>query len=512
MAGPSLPEELLAQILWHLRPSIGPIRGLDYDYHVSCVLGPYSDSSTSVNRKQRDDRRASRQALESCMRASRDLRRLAQAVYYETVDVDQLLPFVRSFISHPDLAGHVRELYISGQNGYFFPQGSLFDAEGTSDYGSFRSRILAHSIGNKSRNGEFEVSVAMMALVLCIKLEKIVVHQSAAVEGLPEILLKDCAALFKSNESTPSRIPLSNLRTFAIQVPSRTDHPLGQASGWRDNEDWVQLLSSLPLITSIEIAGDAMPVWYDEGSKTNLTSLTIVDLPVDNDGSVILSILKGCPVLECLDLTAPPRQDGDYDYMETWSGIGDIMSRYGASLRKFRYDNILNQTPGLLNVSALRNLRYLAVPVDALMELDAIYENDGIFNGNRHGFGSVYDIEDMWAESIEGNRETGSLGGRQVVDQDDAEEWSTRCILAGSDVPFSHLFPDTLQHLRILDDVGTEEVASHIDKRLRDLALGPRFSELHDVQVRRKTAFTEHLRDIGWHIERRSFWNIMRRM
>lgn len=46
--------------------------------------------------------------------------------------------------------------------------------------------------------------------------------------------------------------------------------------------------------------------------------------------------------------------------METWSGLGEILSRYVASLCKFRYDNIVNQTPGLLNVSALRNLRHLA--------------------------------------------------------------------------------------------------------------------------------------------------------
>lgn len=446
------------------------------------------------------------------MRASRDLRRLAQAVYYETVDVDRLLPFVRRLISQPDLADCVRELYISGQNGYFLPEGSLFDPEGTSDHGNFRSRLLAYGMGKMSRNGEFEVSVAMMAVVLCTKLEKIVVHQSAAVEELPEIFLKDCAALFKSNKSTSSRIPLSNLRTFAIQVPSRTDHPLFQALGWRGNEDWVQLLSSLPLITSVEIAGDSLPVWYDEGTKTNLTSLTVLDLPVDNDGSVILSILKGCPGLECLDLTAPPLEDGYYDYMETWSGIGDIVCRYGASLRKFRYDNIQNQTPDLLNVTALRDLRYLAVPVDALMELDAVYENHGVFNGNRHGFGSVYDIEDMWGESIQDDRKTSYLGGSETVEQGDAQEPSTRSILPGSNVPFSRLFPNTLQHLRILDDVDTEEVASNIDKRLRDLLLDRRFSDLHDVQVRRETAFTEHLRDIGWHIERRSCWNIMRRM
>lgn len=59
------------------------------------------------------------------MQANRALHRIAQPVFYETVDVDQLLPFVQACMRQPGLAGHVRELHVSGQNGYFYPERPL---------------------------------------------------------------------------------------------------------------------------------------------------------------------------------------------------------------------------------------------------------------------------------------------------------------------------------------------------------------------------------------------------
>ena len=110
------------------------------------------------------------------------------------------------------------------------------------------------------------------------------------------------------------------------------------------------------------------------------------------------------------------------------------MSRHDASLRKFRFEDILNFTPGLLNVSQLRNLRYLAALVDALVNYD--HEELSMqwncvdkqtFNVNRHGFSSVHDIEDMWAETMPASS--------KAVDQDHEEQSITRSILAGTDVP-----------------------------------------------------------------------------
>ena len=117
-----LPEELLALVLWYLRHSIGPIRGLRYDYHGKCLSEPFSSFTASVNKEQRDDEIVLRWTLASCMQASKDLRRLAQALYYETIDADQLSPFVQRCNYRPEIASHVRERDISGQNGYSDPE------------------------------------------------------------------------------------------------------------------------------------------------------------------------------------------------------------------------------------------------------------------------------------------------------------------------------------------------------------------------------------------------------
>ena len=444
------------------------------------------------------------------MRASRDLRRLAQALYYETVDADQLLPFVQRCSDRPELADHVREPFISGQNGYLDPEKFLSDSDQSSGHDSVRARLITHGMREDRRKGPGEVSVAMMAVILCTKVEKIVVEQSAVVNWiLPEDLLMDCAALSKSKHSTPSRIPLSNLRTFAIQAASTTGPEMHDDPWCWENDSWLELLSGLPWINSIEVFDGDFPIWCSGQLRSNLRSLIIINTIIGADAHVICQILKCFPVLECLDLTVPPRRDL---YLEsTWSEIGQIVSRHGASLRKFRFDNTLNCTRSLFNVSKLHNLRYLAIPVDTLMDLD--HEelsmkrgcvNKQTFDGNRHGFGSVHDIEDMWAENIPADSE--------AADQDNEEDNITRSILDGPDVPFCDLLPNRLQHLRILDGIYTEDVADNVDRQVRDLVLDLRFSALHDVQVRRKSGFTEHVKDIGWHVERRPFWNVMRRV
>jgi hypothetical protein len=294
-----------------------------------------------------------------------------------------------------------------------------------------------------------------------------------------------------------------------MQAASSTDPEMHDDPWCWENDSWLELLSELPKISSIEVFGENFPIWCSGQLRSNLRSLTIINTIFGADAHVICQILKCFPVLECLDLTVPPRRDL---YLEsTWSEIGQVVSRHGASLRKFRFDNTLNCTRGLFNVSELHNLRYLAIPVDAPMDLD--HEelsmqrgcvNKQTFDGNRHGFGSVHDVEDMWAKNIAADSE--------AADQDGEEDNITRSILDGQGVPFSDLVPGTLQHLRILDGIYTEDAAHHVDQRLRDLVLNPRFSKLHDVQVRRKSEFTEHVRDVGWHVERRPFWNVMRQV
>lgn len=197
--------------------------------------------------------------------------------------------------------------------------------------------MLAHGTRDEFKDGHSEVSIAMMAVILCANLEKLVVESNAAIRWvLPASLLKDCATLSKTDRLTHSRIPLSNLRTSAIQAPTQTDQLIRQESAWWNDGCWLHLLSNLPDISYIEISSCCSPIWYPDDPESNLTSLTIVDLSFGNDGSTNRSILTGCPALECLDLTVASQATGNYPEMSTWSEIGRILNRHGTSLRKFR--------------------------------------------------------------------------------------------------------------------------------------------------------------------------------
>lgn len=483
MVNPSFPEELIAQVMWHLRPSIGPIRGLEYVWpkrNDDPVLGPYSDPAASVNKKERENSKACRRTLACCMQASRGLCRLARAVYYNTIEAEQLISFMQICIREPKLADHVREICISEQN---FP-------------------------------------LAALAVVSCTALEKLVVEDTVMIEHvLPVTLVGGCASLFRSNKSATSRLPLSNLRALAIQAPSQTDEDLSPGIEWR-NPNWIELITHLPKIDSIEIFDGFLPERIGKSLMSNLKHLTVTSLPFACDEENIRCILGICPFLESLDLTTRAEVFCDGE-PSSWPEIGEALSRNGGNLRKFRYDSLSRPTaPGLLNVSSLRKLRYLAVPLDALVAQHQYYDDLGatfylgeLFKGNRHGYGSVHDIEDMWAETVADEHDTARRDGSETAGQDDDEEEVTKLMLAtGPNLPFFHLLPDTLQHLRILDDVDTMNVASYVDEEIRNLVLHPRFSELCDVQVRRRVFFTEHVRNIGWHIERRPFWNVMRRL
>lgn len=149
------------------------------------------------------------------------------------------------------------------------------------------------------RKGPGEVSVAMMAVILCTRVGKIIVEQNAVVNWiLPEDLLMDCAAQSKSKDSTPSRIPLSNLRTFAIHAASSTDPEMHDDPWCWENDSWFALLLGLPKISFIEVFGESLPIWLSGQSRSNLRSLTIINTSFGADAHVIFRILECFSVLE----------------------------------------------------------------------------------------------------------------------------------------------------------------------------------------------------------------------
>lgn len=524
MVIPSLPEELLAQIMSHLRPSTCHVRGLEYDWRPRLFdkvpMGPYSESAKPVNKRQYDDSQALRRTLASCMQTNRVLHRLAKAVYYETVDAKQLRPFMQHCMRHPESADYVREICISECDSICFSEKSLFGTEETPGYELFRSRMLGHGFKGGSEGSENLVSVAMLAAVLCTKLEKIVLADAPVVPWIwPKALSKNYSGRYGSNMSTMSRVPLSNLRTLAIQAISPVDRGPNKLPPDRwDDDYWANLLTHLPNLESIECLDGPLHVPIDDTITSGLECLTITSYPNSCVAATIRDILKRCPLLHSLDLTTRPREHQGIA-PSTWSELGEILTRYGSSLRAFRFDNVLHYgIPGVLDLTSLRNLRYLSLPVDALFTMPRLHNaeiyHEPVFRGNRHGYGSAHDVEDMWAEHIKDERDIARRDGSDMAfDDDEEDEYTIPCISTRDpNVPFSCLMPDTLQHLRIMDDLDTEGVADHVDKNLRDLVSNPRFSELRDVQVRRRKVFTEHVKNIGWHLERRPFWNVMRRI
>lgn len=281
-------------------------------------------------------------------------------------------------LSQPELASYVRELYISEQNGYFYPKRSLFD-DGDETHGldSFRSRMLAHGLKDDSKNGQCYNSIAMMAVVLCTNVEKIVVESTAVIPWvLPDELLEDCATLLRSSTSTPSHVPLAHLHTLAIRAPSQADQGpkpdrTALAGFW-----WFENLVRLPKLTFVELVNghDILGLFPEslDGLEFSLRSLMIPNYSVGSEAQSFRRALKACPLLKYLDLTS---QLGFHDDdLSTWSEIGEVLSQYGSSFCKFRYDNVYHATtPGLLDVHSMRQLQYLAVPVDALVALHSFY-------------------------------------------------------------------------------------------------------------------------------------------
>jgi hypothetical protein len=221
-----------------------------------------------------------------------------------------------------------------------------------------------------------------------------------------------------------------------------------------ESDTWIESLASLPKIRSIEVSVEVLGVdlyWSqaDGSSTSNLKSLTITAFRSDCVADTIRCILRGCPVLKCLDLTTPPEFDNE-STPSTWSEIGEVLSLQGSSLRKIRFDNVGHQwAPGLLDVGSLYDLRYLAVTVDALVALrqcrSPVYSNEEQrLNGNRHGYSSAHDIEDMWAETVKDESDRARRDGSEWAGHTEEEE-RTRILLANApDVGFSRLLPDTL--------------------------------------------------------------------
>lgn len=400
----------------------------------------------------------------------------------------------------------MRELYVSEADGDF-----------GLDVSGITSRLVDAPILHKCMFPETLLSVAVLAIMLCINVETIGISMSANLDhNLAMYFMAECARLSRYGEprSEPTLVPLKKLRTLAIDCSAA-----GSSSDYQywDCDYWFQGLTYFPSITSIELTGPCSVYLLKSEEERVLSSLKslVINEWIDCDPTTEIKHLLQCyPLLEHLDLTAYPSDL--LNPLDTWAELGLILSTWGSSLRSFRYDDTLGSlTPNVINLKSLPRLQYLALPLDALINFgrkkqDDLLQHQNLFSGNRHGYGSKYDLEDMWVDSTTGQYRRFS---HQI--RDGIEACTVFCGVntwRAPSEPLSQLLPDTLQHLRVLDDWNFEDEACALDISVRSLVLDPQFSELHDVQVRRRRVCTGHVKRIGWQVERRPFWNVMRRM
>jgi hypothetical protein len=146
----------------------------------------------------------------------------------------------------------------------------------------------------------------------------------------------------------------------------------------------------------------------------------------------------------------------------------------------------------------LTHLRSLTLPLEAVLS-----ETVG-----EHPVPAIDDGQNSESSDADGNEDEESLD-----DEDDVRSSHPPGQgLNTPTVPLHQLLPSSLRHLRIIDDWGLWTDAIRLDVELRDLMLLPHLSELRSIRVKREIPYSKHVRDLGWHHQRRAHqWNVLLR-
>lgn len=478
---PHLPEELLQKILWRLK------------------------LSTDSHNTARDENRILTNTLLSCLLASKKLSRLAKPVLYHTINTstDNLFTLAQHLAYHPDLASQVCELSVD-ENGsqYVGVMGEDDDREWP-EY--LRNRLSAcRSCWTERHNPEdvdkygFTMPIAAFFLMVCTGIHTLVLHDYAAEpQALSHHFVEDCMDLGHEDPHAP----LASLRNVDLRYPTVPLIP-PEPTYWSDDEMepdyeregyvWFFWLVQLPQIESVSVhkllkntSDIPMP------SSSGLKRLKVSD-ETALDTERLEEILEAFSALEYLDAT------WKFSYMiergiewspdTQWAALGAALTKHGSKLQKLRLDNptihYLSDKPSTtpINLASLSNLRYLTLPVEAILSEPA---GEYIVPASGEACDDDDEFSDLHAMGHGVNTPTASL---------------------------CQLLPCSLQRLRIIDDYHLWADAVRLDKELRDLILDPRFSELRSIRVSRKIPWSKHVKDLGWHVTRHEpYWNVLLR-
>ena len=207
----------------------------------------------------------------------------------------------------------------------------------------------------------YAIITATLALVVCTKVDTLILQ---TLEYTPLLLseeyLAECLFLSKAR-SDGSYTPLARLRRFGYLGDV---HP-----GDGCNSHWFFHFSRLPQIASISLRSISHDPRYADSQTSNLKRLTLHGLRPSSTTELVKT-LKACPMLECLDVTWEVKRIFSNDI--PWAVMGHALTKLGSKLRKLRlatsgYHWHSDEQSGLNNLSSLSNLRYLSLPVEAVL-------------------------------------------------------------------------------------------------------------------------------------------------
>jgi hypothetical protein len=456
---PYLPEEVLQNIMWQLKLSLG------FDYQV------------------REENCVSRKTLVSCLLSSRAFYRLAKPVLYYTINVEEdLMVVMEHIIQHPGLTDLVCEIAVTQDQ--------------------CRDGVEVSRENTEFRRPTY-MPPATFALGHCTRLHTINLETvSQAPTVFAEAMLDNYIAAAKVQPGDTS-VPLSSLRKLILERPKEDD---GYLSDQRDH--WLSCFLRLPKIESLTMCKLAPETEFIQMPSSSLKSLTITEMQ-DYLLYKLEDLLKACPVLECLDMTMWPDNDygndpdDEFDERQTWTDIGRTLSLHGSKLRKIRFNcrdrgdsrSRHAEENKLINLASLTHLEALTLPIEAIL----------------HGPEGKYVVpaaERYQAAPGYAEDQHDALGDEDVF----RTLHSSGQGLNTPTTPLSQILPKSLKHLRIMDDWDLYADAIRLDLELRDLMLNREFSELRTIRVRREFPYSQHVRDLGWRVKRREqFWNVLLR-
>ena len=336
MSPPTLPEELLEQILLHLR--VMP------------------DKDHDEENKLRVD------TLLACVRVSKAMARIASVALYHTLDMlstdhQKYVPLILHLARRPALARHVKQLFA-------------LDMRLEQDHDIETLCIRSEAMFVKSA-----VAVARDTAGLSPEMieDLIETFSFSPYSACMIVLLALCPHIETLEFNTPFPIPTKDpiIITLLRKLTRLREVTVGQSQlSALETNDIIPLLSS-PQLRTLRLKEI---VWTERsslatGQTSRLEHLYLTYTSISTGG--LISVLSTFPFLQTLHIEWYP--GGDFPGVVPFHDLGITLQQRGSRLRNLRFDTNLRNSEGcrlstqIASLASLDNLRYLSLPSEALV-------------------------------------------------------------------------------------------------------------------------------------------------